>query len=53
MNMRVLEAQLSTLGDGVLHDQIRTLSKMARHAQRVLAAAHRARKRKSREGRGA
>ena len=52
MNMRVLEARLATLADGQLHDQIRTLSKMARHVQRVLAAAHRARKRNNRSARG-
>ena len=52
MTMRVLAAKLATLSDGELHDQIRTLSKMARHTQRVLAAAHRARKRNNRGARG-
>lgn len=45
MNMRTLEARLSSLADGELHEQIRMLSNMSRHASRVLAAAHRARKR--------
>lgn|GEM_PF-2731949 len=50
MSMRALEAQLTTLPHGELHDQIRTLSKMTRHVARVLAAAHRARKRQNRGG---
>ncbi|MCD9097063.1 hypothetical protein [Luteimonas fraxinea] len=52
MSMRAVEAKLTEIPSGELHDQIRTLSKMSRHASRVLAAAHRARKRQNRASRG-
>lgn len=51
MKMGTLEVRLGTLTTGELHDQIRTLSKMTRHVSRVLAAAHRARKRQNRAAR--
>lgn len=51
LKMPVVEHRLMALPHAELCAQIRMLSRLSRHHARVLAAAHRARKRQNRESR--